>query len=102
MYFFNGIVYGKSPEENIKITDVKPLDDKMMIISFSSGEKRLFDASILSGPAFASLDNPEVFMRPAIEHGVITWADGEIDCAPEYMYENSFEYLQESCFSSAS
>lgn len=25
-------------------------------------------------------------------HGVITWMNDEIDCAPEYIYEHSFEY----------
>lgn len=24
--------------------------------------------------------------------GVVTWLDEEIDCAPEYMYTNSYEY----------
>jgi hypothetical protein len=27
-----------------------------------------------------------------IEHGVPTWENGEIDCAPEFIYDNSFEY----------
>lgn len=34
----------------------------------------------------------EVFRRPTIDYGVVTWLDGQIDCAPEFMYENSYAY----------
>ncbi|WP_080664523.1 DUF2442 domain-containing protein [Enterocloster clostridioformis] len=64
----------------------------MMIITFSTGEQRLFDASILDGPVFEPLKNTDVFKCAEVEHGVVTWQDGEIDCAPEFMYENSYEY----------
>ena len=92
MYYYNGFVYGNNSDDNILITDVKALKDRMMLVSFSSGEKRLFDSTVLSGPAFALLENTEVFMSPVIDHGVITWAQGDINCAPEYIYEHSFEY----------
>lgn len=92
MFISNGIVYGGQPEETIKVKSVKPLDDMMMIITFSSGEQRLFDASILSGPVFEPLKNADIFKQAVVDHGVVTWQDGEIDCAPEFMYENSYEY----------
>ena len=63
-----------------------------MLILFSNGEQRLFDATILNGPAFEPLQNLRVFMAPELDHGVVTWAGGELDCAPEYMYENSYAY----------
>jgi len=92
MFISNGIVYGGQPEDIIKVQSVKPLDDMMMIITFSSGEQRLFDASILDGPVFEPLKKPDVFKRAVVDHGVVTWQDGEIDCAPEFMYKNSYEY----------
>lgn len=92
MFISNGIVYGGQPEETIKVKSVKPLDDMIMIITFSSGEQRVFDASILNGPVFESLKDIEVFKSAVVDHGVVTWQDGEIDCAPEFMYENSYEY----------
>lgn len=92
MFISNGIVYGGQPEETIKVKSVKPLDDMIMIITFSTGEQRLFDASILNGPAFEPLKDIEVFKSAVVDHGVVTWQDGEIDCAPEFMYENSYEY----------
>lgn len=92
MYVLNGIVYGGEPQENIKVSDVKVLDNMVMLISFTTGEVRLFDATILKGEAFKRLKEEIVFKNPVIEHGVVTWDNGNIDCAPEYMYENSYEY----------
>lgn len=92
MYIFNGIVYGGEPMSPIKILSVKPLNDMIMLITFSNGETRLFDAAILNGEAFEPLKNNDVFKNPVIDHGVITWLDGEIDCSPEFMYNHSYVY----------
>ena len=64
----------------------------IMLVSFSTGEKRLFDATILQGEVFEPLKKEDVFKNPVIDHGVVTWDDGNIDCAPEFMYDNSYEY----------
>ena len=92
MYVMNGIVYGGEPVTNIKISCVKALDDMIMLVSFSTGETRLFDATILQGEVFEPLKQEDVFTNPVIENGVVTWNDGSIDCAPEFMYDNSYEY----------
>lgn len=92
MFISNGFVYGGYPRETIKVLSVKPLDDFMMIVTFSTGENRLFDATILNGPVFEPLKDPCVYKNPVVDHGVVTWLDGEIDCAPEYMYKNSYEH----------
>lgn len=92
MYVLNGIVYGGTPQENIRVSDVKILDDMIMLLSFTTGEMRLFDATILKGEAFKRLREETIFKDPVIEHGVVTWDNGNIDCAPEYMYDNSYEY----------
>ena len=92
MYYLNGYVYGGEPKTPIKAENVKALPDMMLLITFSNGETRLFDATVLSGKAFEPLKDEKVFMNPKIEYGVVTWMDGEIDCDPEYMYRNSYEY----------
>ena len=94
MFIRDGIVYGGEPERPIRAEQVKILPDMMMLIRFNNGEYRLFDATVLEGPAFEPLRDEKVFAAPMIDHGVITWNDGEIDCAPEYMYDHSFEYSQ--------
>lgn len=92
MYIINGICYAGDREEDIEITSVVPLEDMMLLLTFSSGETRLFDASILKGPVFEALKDEAIFSRPIIESGVVTWNNGLIDCAPEYMYEHSCKY----------
>ena len=94
MYIRDGLVCGGEPEKPVKVEQVKVLPDMMLLIRFSNGELRLFDATTLEGPAFEPLRDNQIFSAPVIDHGVITWKDGEIDCAPEYMYEHSYEYSQ--------
>ena len=48
MFTLNGIVYASEKPENLQILSAKPLDDMMMILTFSTGEQRLFDATILT------------------------------------------------------
>ncbi|MCM1251658.1 MAG: DUF2442 domain-containing protein [Clostridium sp.] len=92
MYILNGIVYGGEPKENLEICSVKVLDNMIMLITFSTGETRLFDATILDGEVFQPLKLEDIFKNPVIDYGVVTWDNGNIDCAPEFMYDNSYEY----------
>ena len=92
MYFSNGFVYGGEPIEMIKVIDVKPLHDMIMLVTFNNNEQRLFDATILDGSVFQPLKQESVFSNPVIDHGIVTWNNGEIDCAPEYMFAHSYEY----------
>lgn len=92
MYISNGIVYGGKPTELLHIIAVKVLHNMEMLITFSNGETRLFDATALQGEVFEPLQKEEIFNNPIVDHGVITWDNGNIDCAPEFMYENSYEY----------
>lgn len=92
MYIINGICYASDAKNNTEVKAVKPLEDMMMLITFNSGEVRLFDATILKGAAFEPLKDETIFRDVTVEQGVVTWMNGDIDCAPEYMYENSFAY----------
>ena len=62
MFVLNGIVYANEKSENIQVVSVKPLSDE------------------------------DTFKNCKVVDGVVTWLDEEIDCAPEYMYVNSYEY----------
>lgn len=92
MFILDGIVYASERPADPQIISAKPLDDMMMILTFSTGEKRLFDATVLKGPAFAPLSDPKIFNSCTVIQGVVTWMDEEIDCSPEYMYEHSYAY----------
>ncbi len=89
MYIVDGICYADKPCDMLEIVEAKPLENMNMLITFNTGEVRLFDASILQGSAFIPLKDVKVFNSPKIEDGVVVWLDGEIDCAPEFMYEHS-------------
>lgn len=92
MYIINDICYAGEIKEGIKVTEAKPLRGRMLLVTFSTGEKRLFDTTILKGSAFEPLENESIFQDIHIFHGVITWLDGEIDVSPEKVYVESFAY----------
>lgn len=93
MYIENGIAYAGTPAKEIRVRAVKALDDMMMILTFTSGERRLYDATqLLAYPAFQPLRDEAVFKSAAVEYGTVVWNDGEIDIAPETMYVNSYAY----------
>ena len=92
MYVLNDICYAGEFREDIKVVEAKPLRGGMMLVTFSTGEKRLFDTTLLKGSAFAPLSDERVFVHPVVFHGVITWNNGEIDIAPEAVYQTSYAY----------
>jgi hypothetical protein len=92
MYIMNDICYAGEMQEDIKVMDVKPLRGGMMLVTFSTGEKRLFDTTKLQGAAFDPIKDEKVFSNPVLFHGVITWNNGELDIAPETVYRDSYAY----------
>lgn len=92
MTIVNDIYYAREITDNIKVTEAKPLRGGMMLVTFSTGEKRLFDTTKLQGAAFKPLADERIFNCPTLYHGVITWNNGEIDVAPETVYQESFAY----------
>ncbi len=92
MYLKDDVCYAGEPAEEIKIKEAEPLRGGMMLVTFTTGEQRLFDTTQLTGSAFLSLKDENIFSNPTIFHGVITWNNGEIDIAPETVYAESFPY----------
>lgn len=92
MYVIDDICYAGSPTEEVRIAEAKPLQGGMLLVSFASGEKRLFDATAIEGPAFEPLRQEVAQRTVAVFHGFLTWLDGQIDLAPEYVYEHSVAY----------
>ena len=92
MYIKDGICYAGGLEHGIKITEVKPLYGRMLLVTFSTGEKRLFDTTRLEGAAFDILEDEKIFNNPVIFRGVITWDEGRVYIAPETVYKESYPY----------
>lgn len=93
MFVVDGVAYAGEPREDMRVVAAKVVNDLSMLVTFSTGETRLFDATpLLEMPIFTSLEEGETFSRFEIVHGVVCWADGEIDLAPETMYKMSCVY----------
>ncbi len=93
MRIINGIAYASTEVTSLEAVRVKALDDYMLIVEFNNMKERLFDATTLfSMPAFTPLKDDAIFKNCRIIDGVVSWLDGEIDLAPETMYQESFPY----------
>lgn len=93
MYILNDIAYAGAPLNDMKVESARVVNDYCLLIRFSTGETRLFDAtSLFNIPAFKSLDDRKVFSSFQLDHGVLTWDNGLIDIAPEALYEKSYRY----------
>jgi hypothetical protein len=90
MYISDGIAYAGEQTPVVKVSGVRPLKDHKLWLRFNTGEARVFDFTpLLAQPVFAPLADPDVFNGVYIDYGVTVWNDGDIDIAPEFLYENS-------------
>ena len=73
----------------IWINSAKYLGDYRLELSFSNGEVRVFDAKefIASHPLFASLQDKQLFSQFQLDGWTVSWQNGRLDIAPEYLYE---------------
>lgn len=94
MFEINGILYADEPSHEVEIQSARITDDHIMLVTFSTGETRLCDFTEMFDdvPAFAPLHDKNVFEDFHIDHGVITWQNGDIDISPTYLYDHSYEY----------
>jgi hypothetical protein len=69
------------------VKSVIPKDDFTLVVEFKDGRKGVCDFSrYLAHPAYAELKDINVFKNCTIESGILTWASGTIDIAPETLY----------------
>lgn len=72
-----------------KITTVKPLEDYKLLLTYATGEKKLYDMSYwLDKPLFAELRNPDLFRTVQVSGLSISWIHGQ-DLCPDELYEES-------------
>lgn len=88
MYIINGIAYAGEPTPFLRVCGVRPLEDFRLWVRFNNGEAKIYDFKpLLNSPAFAPLADLDTFKSVYIDYGVTVWNDGEIDIAPEELYE---------------
>ncbi|MCL2107992.1 MAG: DUF2442 domain-containing protein [Oscillospiraceae bacterium] len=74
------------------VVNVNPLPDYKVIVSFDTGETKIFDvAPYISGDWFGQLRDEEFFKAVHVEGSTIAWSDGQ-DIAPHELYELSVPY----------
>jgi hypothetical protein len=82
-----------------KLTDVAPLEDYRLILTFSDNEKRLYDFKPnLSHKFYEPLYNVKMFNAVSAVDGEIEWLSGQ-DFCPHTLYDESepFEYIERQC-----
>ena len=86
--YFRLILCVKVPDM-IEVNSVETVPDFELVLTFTSGERRRFDMRpYLHYPVFRRLENPGFFSLARVDYGTVTWP-GDIDIAPETLYERS-------------
>ena len=90
MYISNGIAYAGESKPVIKVCGVRPLSGHRLWLRFTTGEAKVFDfRPLLKDAVFRPLEDETAFAGVYIDYGVTVWNGGDIDIAPEYLYEHS-------------
>lgn len=93
MFIKDGVAYANVSNDEIKIISVNVVGELSLLVTFSSGEERIFDmAYLMKYPVYKNLEDYELFKTVYVENGVLVWNNGEIDIAPEEVYKESYEY----------
>ena len=67
--------------------DAKP--DYTLLLEFENGEKRVFDMTpLMDKKPFVQLKDSPLFTLASVDYGTVVWP-GDIDIAPETLYERS-------------
>ena len=85
----DGIVYADDPTPMLEVSGVRALSDYTLWVRFNNGVAKIFDFKpLLDKPGFMPLQDVDIFNGVYIDYGCTVWQDGDIDIAPEYLYEN--------------
>ncbi len=72
-----------------RVTKVEPTDDFKLLLDFTNGEKRVFDAKqIMDIKVFEPLKNIAFFKSVKVEYGTVVWPK-DIDYCPDTLYMQS-------------
>jgi len=81
----------------LDIVQVQAQPDYRLLLEFENGERRLFDMNpYLDKGVFRTIRDPNLFSAARIDYGTVTWP-GEIDMAPETLYDRSIPVEDGGC-----
>ena len=80
----------KNTKEPIHVVAAEAQKNYLLQLTFNDGSMKTFGCKpfIRQYPAFAPLKDEKVFQDIALDGWTVTWDNGSIDIAPEYLYEN--------------
>ena len=97
MYIIDGIAYAGDGQRDLRVSGIRPLQNFSLWVRFNTGEVKIVDLnSMLDKPAYSPLKDKNLFNSVYIDYGVPVWCDGDIDIAPEYLYENGVSYTEDA------
>ena len=73
------------------VTEAKYLDKYSLTLRFEDGSTGKVDIAkyIDQGTVFQKLQDPDYFRGFRIEYGTLVWGEGEVNIAPETLYEEA-------------
>ena len=72
-----------------RVIAVTPTDNHELILTFTNGERRIFDARpLLTMPVFKPLLNKSFFQAVKVAYGSVAWPQ-DIDYCPDTLYMES-------------
>ena len=90
MFVRDGWCFSDNPEQTLTIVSAQNLGDYKLKVAFSDGGERIFDGrSLLVGDVFAPLADETKFADFVLDGETLTWMNGTIDIAPEFVFEHS-------------
>ena len=79
-----------------RVAAVVPLDDYKLLLTFTNGERRVFDAKpLLDIPAFKPLSSKSFFKLVTVAYGTVAWGR-DIDYCPDTLYSESISEVEAS------
>ena len=74
----------------IWIISAEYLGDYLLKLTFNDGAVKIFDGKdIITKPLYQVLQSQAVFQRFELDGWTVSWENGKIDIAPEYLYEHA-------------
>ena len=85
----DGWCFADNAEQMLSIVSAENLGDYKLKVAFNDGLERVFDGrSLLSGEVFAPLADEAKFADFCLDGETLTWMNGTLDIAPEFVREH--------------
>ena len=73
----------------LDVIEAAPRSDGTLLLVFENGERRIFDVKpLMEKKPFDRLADMRIFLSARVDYGTVVW-DGDIDIAPETLYDKS-------------